>query len=72
MRFLLSIPNLKILASIRIPPREKNELLRLALRLGNQCTCVLLLSIPEALALTHANSYYIHEAGSRLDLRALS
>ncbi|HAT8179269.1 TPA: hypothetical protein JA361_07300 [Legionella pneumophila] len=72
MRFLLSIPSIKVLASIGVTPGEENELLRLALRLGNQGACALLLSIPDVLALTRANHYYINEAGGRLDLRVVA
>ncbi len=40
MRFLLSIPNLKVLASIGVNPEEENELIRMAQRLVVGLTCV--------------------------------
>ncbi|HAT6330512.1 TPA: hypothetical protein JAJ76_000826 [Legionella pneumophila] len=72
IRFLLSIPGIKALAPTATIPGDANELLRLALRLGNQGACALLLSIPSVLALTKANNYYINETGGRLDLRAVA
>ncbi|HBD7142664.1 TPA: hypothetical protein KKW64_001533 [Legionella pneumophila] len=72
IRFLLSIPGIKALAPAGTIPGNENELLRLALRLGNQGACALLLSIPSVLALTKANNYYIDEAWGRLDLRAVA
>lgn len=72
IRFLLSIPGIKALAPAGTIPGNENELLRLALRLGNQGACALLLSIPSVLALTKANNYYIDETGGRLDLRAVA
>ncbi|APF04069.1 TPA: hypothetical protein ACJ5DT_000783 [Legionella pneumophila] len=72
IRFLLSIPGIKALAPAGTIPGDENELLRLALRLGNQGACELLLSIPDVLALTKANNYYIDETGGRLDLRAVA
>ncbi|HAT1882648.1 TPA: Dot/Icm T4SS effector LegA1 [Legionella pneumophila] len=72
IRFLLSIPGIKALAPAGTTPGNENELLRLALQLGNQGACALLLSIPSVLALTKANNYYIDETGGRLDLRAVA
>ncbi len=72
IRFLLSIPGIKALAPAGTTPGNENELLRLALCLGNQSVCALLLSIPSVLALTKANNYYIDGTWCRLDLRAVA
>lgn len=72
IHFLLGIPGIKKLVHSAVIPYGENGLLRLALRLGNQDACALLLTIPAVRALAETNNYYIDEAEGRFDLRAVA
>ena len=72
MRFLLNIPAVKALAHTAVTPNEPNELLRLALTLGNQASAEVLLNIPDIRALAEQNNYYQAERRGNMDLRALA
>ena len=70
--FLLNIPSVKALAHTEVTPHVPNELLRLALTIGNQVAAELLLNIPAVRQLAEAANYYHSERRGRLDLRALA
>ena len=72
MRILLSIPGIKNIVHLAISPNEENELLRLALTVGNESACGLLLTIPAVRQLAEANHYYVAEQQGNIDLRAFA
>ncbi|OEH48262.1 hypothetical protein lpari_00703 [Legionella parisiensis] len=69
---LLSIPSVKALAHTEVTPHQPNELLRLALSLGNETAAELLLGIPAVRELAAQNNFYRTEQRGGLDLRALA
>ncbi|KTD62275.1 ankyrin repeat protein [Legionella santicrucis] len=72
LRFLLNIPSVKALAHAEVTPNQANELLRLALSVGNQEAASILLNIPAVRVLAEQNNYYREEQQGRLDLAALA
>lgn len=72
IRFLLSIPAVKTLVHTAVRPNQPNELLRLALTLGNAEAASILLAIPAVFEQAAADHYYIEERAGRLDLRQLA
>ena len=69
---LLSIPSVKALAHQAVTPNQPNELLRLAMSLGNQEAASILLNIPAVQALAATANFYQDEQQNGLDLRALA
>ncbi len=69
---LLGIPSVKTLLHRAVTPHEENELVRLALRLGNEMAAELLLKIPAVLALAQQNDHYQDEIRNGVDVRALA
>jgi ankyrin repeat protein len=72
IRFLIEIPALIALAHRAIDGNQTNELLRLALRVGNQAAAELLLALPSVLELAEQHNYYRDEARGAFDLRQLA
>lgn len=72
LRFLLSLPSVKVLAHTAVTANHANELLRLALSVGNQEAASVLLHIPAVRALAEQNNYYREEQQGRLDLAVLA
>jgi hypothetical protein len=72
LRFLLGIPAVKALAHTAVTPNEENELLRLAMNVGNNEAAGLLLTIPAVHQLAQQHGFYRAEARGQLDLRALA
>jgi hypothetical protein len=72
IQFLLDIPSVKSLAHTEVTPNMSNELLRLALSVGNQEAAALLLNIPEVRTLAEQNDFYRAEQQGQLDLRRLA
>ncbi|KTD69777.1 ankyrin repeat protein [Legionella santicrucis] len=72
LRFLLNIPSVKALAHTEVTPYQSNELLRLALSVGNQGAASLLLNIPAVRTLAEQNDYYRREQHGQLNLHALA
>lgn len=72
LRFLLNLPSVKSLAHMEVTANEDNELLRLALSVGNQDAASVLLHIPAVRILAEQNNYYREEQQGRLDLSALA
>src|SRR3990167_9257734 len=72
LRFLLEIPAVRLLAHTDVTPNEQNELLRLALTIGNQDAAALLLTIPAVHALALQNDFYRGVIGVQVDLSALA
>ncbi|MCE0723049.1 MULTISPECIES: hypothetical protein [Legionella] len=69
---LIGIPSVKALAHTEITPNHPNELLRLALSLGNETAAELLLGIPAVRELAAQNNFYRVEQRNGLDLQALA
>ena len=55
---------------VELNKNEENELLRLALTVGNEPACELLLTIPAVRQLAEANHYYVAEQQGNINLRA--
>ena len=72
LRFLLRIPAVKALAHTAVTPGEPNELMRLALTVGNQGAAEILLTIPAVRVLTEQNNFYRTERQRGIDLAALA
>jgi hypothetical protein len=72
LRFLLRIPAVKALAHTAVTPGEPNELMRLALRVGNQGAAEILLTIPAVRVLTEQNNFYRTEQRRGIDFAALA
>ncbi len=72
IRFLLSIPSVKVLAHSEITEGQPNELVRLALTMGNHEAASILLNIPEVRRLTEQNNFYRSETNGQLDLALLA
>lgn len=72
MRFLLDIPSVKNLVHVALPTCQQNELLRLALGVGNLGAAELLLTIPAVAQLAEQNDYYRGEVRDGLNLHALA
>ncbi len=72
IRFLLSIPSVKVLAHTEITEGQPNELIRLALTMGNHEAATILLNIPEVRRLTEQNNFYRSETNGQLDLARLA
>jgi len=66
--FILEIPRVKALAHQAVSPEHPNELLRLALTLGNQTAAALLMNITAVRELAEQNNYYRDERQRGLDL----
>ncbi|WP_412757517.1 ankyrin repeat domain-containing protein [Legionella bozemanae] len=69
---LISIPSVKALAHTEVTLHQPNELLRLALSLGNETAAELLLGIPAVRELAAQNNFYRMEQQGGLDLHALA
>ncbi|QIN35890.1 ankyrin repeat domain-containing protein [Legionella longbeachae] len=72
LRYLLEIPSIKALAHTAITLNQPNELLRLALSLGNRDAATLLLNIPAVRELAQQNNFYQDEQQEGVDLRELA
>ena len=77
IRFLLSIPSVRALCHQAVTvdensPGQENELLRLALRLGNDSAAGILMQIPEVYQLATQNNFYQDELGGGIDLRQIA
>ena len=77
IRFLMSIPALCSLCHQTVTvdedsPGQENELLRLAIRLGNQEAIDLLLQLPQVRDTAERANYYSNEMGGDIDLRQLA
>lgn len=70
--FLLSIPSIKALVHTEMTPGYANELIRLALRVGNESAALALLSIPRVRELAERYNYYREELQEGLDLSVLA
>jgi hypothetical protein len=70
--FLLSIPSVRALAHTEVTQSRSNELIRLALSIGNAPAAQLLLSIPAVRQLTEQNDFYRAEVRNGLDVGALA
>lgn len=71
IRFLLSIPSVKALAHSEVTLGRPNELMRLALTMGNQEAVSILLNVPEIRMLTEQNDFYRSEINGQLNLDQL-
>ena len=72
IRFLLDIPAVKALAHTEMTIGTSNELLRLALSIGNRPAVELLIAIPAVRTLAEQNNYYQAEQHAGVDLRQLA
>ena len=72
VRFLLRIPAIKALAHTAVTPDQANELMRLALTVGNQSAAEILLTIPAVRVLTEQNNFYRTEQQRGIDFAALA
>ncbi|KTD58216.1 ankyrin repeat protein [Legionella sainthelensi] len=72
LRFLLNLPSVKSLAHTEVTANQSNELLRLALSVGNQDAARVLLNIAAVRTLAEQRNYYREEQEGRLDLAALA
>ncbi|KTD63877.1 ankyrin repeat domain-containing protein [Legionella spiritensis] len=72
MLFLIGIPAVKALAHQEVTHRHPNELLRIALDLGNTTAAELLLAIPAVRELAAQHNFYSNEQHGQMDLRALA
>jgi len=70
--FLMTIPAVKTLLHRSIEGGMENELLRGAMRSGNQVLVERLLAVPAVNELARRHNFYPNEARGHLDLRALS
>ncbi|TAL64171.1 MAG: hypothetical protein EPN84_03800 [Legionella sp.] len=70
--FLLEIPAIKSLAHRSVNANQGNELLRLALSVGNREASAVLFAIPSVENLAAQHNYYRSEAQGNLDLRDLA
>ncbi len=72
IRFLLTIPSVKALAHRAVTVGQSNELVRLALTIGNQEAASILLNSSEIRILAEQNNFYRAEVGGQLDLAQLA
>jgi len=72
MRFLLDIPSVKALAHQAATPTAHNELLRLAVTIGNRAAATLLLNINAVRLLSEQDGHYLDEARGGINLAALA
>jgi ankyrin repeat protein len=73
LRFLLSIPGVRVLCHQRLDEEgQENELLRLATRIGNSEAASILLGLPEVRRIAEQYHYYEEEAQGDIDLRQLA
>ena len=72
IQFLMNFSSVKALLHTTVTPNQPNELLRLALSIGNQAAAEILLMIPAVHELARENDYYWREAQGDLDLRDLA
>jgi ankyrin repeat protein len=72
IRFLLSIPAVRSLAHECVNEGQANELVRLAIRIGNQGAAILLMQIPAVRSLASQNRFYQGEADGDLDLDVIA
>ncbi|KTD56540.1 hypothetical protein Lsan_2700 [Legionella santicrucis] len=73
LHFLLGIPAVKALAHTAVTLHQQpNELLRLALSVGNQEATTVLLNIPAVQHLAEQSNYYRQELQGRFNLRTLA
>ncbi len=70
--FLMNIPQVKALLHTAVNEGQSNELLQLALSIGNQEAASLLLNVPAVLALAQENGMYAGIAKGGLNLRQLA
>ena len=71
LHFLLNIPHVKDLADQEVTPNESNELLRLALKVGNREAAAMLLNIENVRVLAADNNFYEEELLGSISLRQL-
>ncbi|MBA2657173.1 MAG: ankyrin repeat domain-containing protein [Tatlockia sp.] len=72
IRFLLNLPSVKTIAHHEITRGDPNELLRLAISIGNQEAAVLLLNIDEVRLIAQQNNFYQDEQNNGIDLGQLA
>jgi hypothetical protein len=72
IRFLLGIPSVKRLAHQQLTRGNPNELLRLALSVGNTQAAALLLNIEAVRVMAQQNNYYENEARNGVNVRQLA
>ena len=72
IRLLMDIPSVKALLHTAVTPNQPNELVRLALSLGNRNAAALLLNVPAVRQLAEQNDFYRQEVRGGFDLRALA
>ena len=70
--FLLTIPDVKNLAHQEVTIGQPNELLRLALSIGNSAAASTLLRLPRVRAAAEVNNYYRAEVQRGLDVQVLA
>ena len=72
LRFLLSIPAVKAFAHMAVTLNQPNELIRLALTVGNEDAADILLNIPAVRELAEENNFYRAEPQRGIDLAQLA
>lgn len=72
LRFLLNIPSIKAMAHTAVTSHQPNELLRLALSVGNREAATVLLNLPHVRRRAEQDNFYRWEQQGRLDLSALA
>ncbi|NDH08369.1 MAG: hypothetical protein EBY16_01900 [Gammaproteobacteria bacterium] len=72
LQFLAEIPSIRNLAHKTITPDKPNELLRLAMQMGNHDATRILLAITDVQLLAQSHDYYPEEQAHGIDLRALA
>ncbi|EHL32182.1 hypothetical protein [Legionella drancourtii] len=73
IRMLLSIPSVRALCHLPMSDEGgENELLRLAIRIGNQEASSLLLQLPEVRRVAEQHNFYENEGDGTLDLRQMA
>ena len=72
LQFLAEIPAIRNLAHTTITPNKPNELLRLAMQMGNHDAARILLAITDVRLLAESDDYYPEEQEFGLDLRLLA
>lgn len=72
LRFLLSIPGFSQLVHTEVTKDKSNELLLLAYTVGNQDAALLLLALPDVMALAEENNFYVDDKRGQFELSKLA
>ena len=72
LHFLLHIPSVRAVVHQAVTPNQQNELLRLALNIGNTQATNMLLAIDAVRNLAAQNDFYLAEQRGGIDLRTLA